>query len=740
VSGRIAVGVSGAGSNLHALHAAARRGELGGDIVLVFGDRDGPALAWAAEQGIDTALVSSGDDGAVADALAGARPDVIVLAGYMRVVGPVVLAAYPGRILNTHPSLLPAFPGAHAVGDALAHGVTVTGCTVHVVDATLDGGPIVAQEAVAVLPGDDAVTLHDRIRAVEHRLLPRAVAWLLAGALTVDGDGRHVRLDVERADAAVPVARRALLSVSDKTGLVDLGRGLVTRGFELVSTGGTARAMREAGLAVTDVASVTGFPEMLDGRVKTLHPRVHGGLLADRRNPEHRRQLLAAAIAPFELVVVNLYPFAAALERPGISIDELIEEIDIGGPSMVRAAAKNHANVAIVTSLAQYDAVLAALDRPTGLDDALRRRLALDAFAHTAAYDARIAAELPERMVAAGLLAPPKDPYPASLAIALEKVETLRYGENPHQPAARYRRPGTTLSDGLFGAQLAPLQGKALSYNNVLDAAAASGLGRALRGPGVVIVKHTNPCGAAERGSLLDAWSAALEADPVSAFGGVVALTRDVDQPMADALTSIFLEIVVAPSYSAEALAVLARKPNLRVLVDAALSFDDPVPAGAARPTGSIRTAGGAVLVTAPDVTTDDPTVWTCATGRGPTPEEQADLDLAWRLVRGVTSNAIVLVRDRRLVGMGSGQTSRVDAARQAVAKAQAMLGDASTAGASCASDAFFPFTDAVEVCLAAGVSAFVQPGGSVRDADAIAVVDAAGGTMLITATRHFRH
>jgi len=284
------------------------------------------------------------------------------------------------------------------------------------------------------------------------------------------------------------------------------------------------------------------------------------------------------------------------------------------------------------------------------------------------------------------------------------------------------------------------LQGKALSYNNVLDAAAASGLGRALRGPGVVIVKHTNPCGAAERGSLLDAWSAALEADPISAFGGVVALTRDVDRPMAEALTSIFLEIVVAPSYSAEALAVLAGKPNLRVLVDAALASDDPLPAGAARPTGSIRTAGGAVLVTSPDVTTDDPTVWACATGRGPTPEEQADLDLAWRLVRGVTSNAIVLVRDRRLVGMGSGQTSRVDAARQAVAKAQAMLGDASTAGASCASDAFFPFTDALEVCLAAGVSAFVQPGGSVRDADAIAVVDAAGGTMLITGTRHFRH
>ncbi len=658
----------------------------------------------------------------------------------MRLVGPAVLAAYGGRILNTHPSLLPAFPGAHAVRDALAHGVTVTGATIHLVDATLDGGPIVAQEAVPALPGDDESSLHERIRAVEHRLLPRAVALLLADAVAVGADGRHVAIDLERAAARVPTPRRALLSVSDKTGLADLGRGLVARGFELVSTGGTARALRDAGLPVTDVAAVTGSPEMLDGRVKTLHPRIHGGLLADRRLDDHRRQLLGAGIAPFELVVVNLYPFAAALEKPGITVDELIEEIDIGGPSMVRAAAKNHANVAIVTSPERYPAVLAALDSDAGVDDRLRRELALEAFAHTAAYDARIAAELPGRLVDAGLLDPPEDPYPPTLTVALEKVETLRYGENPHQPAARYRRPGTTLEDGLFGVERAPLQGKALSYNNVLDAAAAAGLGRALRGPGVVIVKHTNPCGAAERPILLDAWGAALEADPISAFGGVVALTREVDRVVAEALTSIFLEIVVAPAYTAEALEVLAKKPNLRVLVDERLASDDPVVPTAASSIGSIRTAGGAVLVTTPDIVTDAPATWTCATRRAPTDEEQLDLDLAWRLVRGVTSNAIVLVKGRRLVGMGSGQTSRVDAARQAVAKAHAMLRAGSTVGAACASDAFFPFPDAVEVCLAAGVRAFAQPGGSMRDADAIAVVDAADGTMLMTGTRHFRH
>jgi phosphoribosylaminoimidazolecarboxamide formyltransferase/IMP cyclohydrolase len=717
-----------------------RRGELGGEIVLVFADRPCPALDWAVDEGIDSALIPGGDDAALAETLAAVRPDVIALGGYLRLIGPAVLAAYPGRILNTHPSLLPAFPGAHAVPDALAHGATVTGCTVHLVDATLDGGPIVAQEAVAILPADDTATLHERIRAVEHRLLPRAVALLLADAVGVADDGRRVMIDLERADARLPAPRRALLSVSDKTGLVGFGRGLVARGYELVSTGGTARALRDAGLPVTDVADLTGAPEMLDGRVKTLHPRVHAGLLADRRLEDHRRQLLAAAIAPFELVVVNLYPFAAALERPGISIDELIEEIDIGGPSMVRAAAKNHANVAIVTAPDRYEAVLAALDAPDGLPERFRRELALEAFAHTAAYDARIAAELPARLIRAGLLDRPEDPYPPTLTVALEKVETLRYGENPHQPAARYRRPGTTLDDGLFGIERAPLQGKTLSYNNVLDAAAASALGRALRGPGVVIVKHTNPCGAAERSSLLDAWSAALEADPISAFGGVVALTREVDGPVAEALTSIFLEIVVAPAYTPEALEVLAGKPNLRVLVDERLVSDEPVAAEAASPTGSIRAAGGAVLVTSPDIAADTPRAWTVATRRAPTDAEQIDLDLAWRLVRGVTSNAIVLVRQRRLVGMGSGQTSRVDAARQAVAKAHALLGPASTDGAACASDAFFPFPDAVEVCLAAGVRAFVQPGGSMRDADAVAVVDAFDGTMLTTGIRHFRH
>ena len=555
-------------------------------------------------------------------------------------------------------------------------------------------------------------------------------------------------IDPPAARSDAPAPRRALLSVTDKAGLAELGAGLVRHGFELVSSGGTARVLREAGLPVTDVAAVTGFAEMLDGRVKTLHPRIHAGILADRRNPDHRAQLADLAIEPFDLVVVNLYPFGAAAERAArgeLDLDGLLEEIDIGGPALVRAAAKNMRNVAIVTSPARYPAILGALDAHGSVPPDLRAALAVEAFRHTAAYDARIAEALPGELARAGIAPPDEpgfpgslDPYPPTLTIGLEKVEVLRYGENPHQPAARYRRPGSTEADGPFATGEPPLQGKALSYTNILDASAASALARSLRGPACVIVKHTNPCGAAERGSLAAAWDDALAGDPVSAFGGVVGLTREVNGEMADRLAGLFLEIVVAPGFDADARAVLAGRPNLRLVVDRRLgATDDPARPGAR---GAIRSAGGAILVSAPDTVPDDPAGWGCVTRRAPTDRERADMDLAWRLVRGATSNAIVLVRDGMLIGLGAGQTSRVDAARQAVEKARLILGPARLADAACASDAFFPFPDAVAACLAAGVSAFVQPGGSVRDAEVVAAVDAAGATMLVTGIRHFRH
>ncbi|MEI7742447.1 MAG: bifunctional phosphoribosylaminoimidazolecarboxamide formyltransferase/IMP cyclohydrolase [Chloroflexota bacterium] len=752
MSGKIAVGVSGTGSNLRALVAAAGRGNLGGEVVLVFADRACAGLDWAAEQGIDTILVPGGDDLTLAETLTAVSVDVVVLAGYLRMIGPKTLEAFPERILNVHPSLLPSFPGLHGIRDAIAAKVALTGVTVHLVDATLDGGPIVAQEAVSI-NGDDEATLTERIHALEHRLLPLATRFLLAGAIDVWRSGATLYAGV--ADAKAPVPRRALLSVSDKSGLADLGRGLVARGFELVSTGGTARALREVGLPVTDVAAVTGFPEMLDGRVKTLHPRIHAGILADRRRADHREALLLEGIDPFDIVVVNLYPFAEAARKPGITFDELVEEIDIGGPSMVRAAAKNHASVAIVTSPARYAAILEALDAEGAIPLGLRSALAVEAFRHTAAYDARIAAELPCRMFEAGVPLPAEpgmpgaeDPYPPVLTISMEKVDTLRYGENPHQPAARYRRTDREArpGEGPFATAEPPLQGKPLSYNNVLDASAAAALGRLMRGPAVVICKHTNPCGAAERPTLLEAWEAALSGDPVSAYGGVVAITGGVDEALAERLVSIFLEVVVAPAFSPEALEVLSTKPNLRLVVDPSLDAAADRSGRTARGLnrvdylGSFRSAGGGVLVTAPDNLPDDPSEWVCTTSRAPSERELADLDLAWRLCRGVVSNAIVLVRDGMLVGLGSGQVSRVDACRGAVEKARTFQGEAGAVGAVAASDAFFPFTDGPAVLLEAGVTAIVQPGGSMRDAQVLVDVEKAGAAMMITGKRHFRH
>lgn len=748
---RLAVCVSGEGTNLRALSAACQARRLPAEIVLVVADRSCPALEWAQTKGLATVLLSdigrddvSSRDTQLADALAAASPDVVVLAGFLSIVGTTVLDAFARRIVNVHPSLLPAFPGRHAIREALDRGVRMTGVTVHLVNETVDGGPILLQEAVPVQADDDEAALLARLHPVEHRLLQQAVLLLLNEAIVPALPRRDVvRIDPAGAASAALSGRRALLSVSDKTGVAEFAGGLHELGFELVSTGGTAETLRQAGLPVTDVAAVTGVREMLDGRVKTLHPRIHGGLLADRRRPEHRAQLATEAIGPFEVVAVNLYRFAEAAERRETDLDQLTEEIDIGGPSLLRAAAKNFASVAVLCAADRYPAVLDALSRHGEIPVALRAALAIEAFRHVAAYDARIVAELPIRMAAA-LSLPDEpglpgatDPFPATLPVALEKVATLRYGENPHQAAALYRRPGGG-GRGPFtdGGRL--LQGKELSYNNVLDAAAAAGLARDLTGPACVVVKHTNPCGAAEAHDLVTAWERALAGDPVSAFGGVVAVTRPVDAALAEHLTALFLEVVLAPAIEPDAAAILGTKPNLRILLDAGLGdFPDDGSVGEATldPLADIRTAGGGVLVGAPDLAVDEPTEWRLATTRPPAPPETRDLDLAWRIARHVKSNAIVLVRDLAMVGVGAGQMSRVDAARLAVAKA----GERAR-GASCASDAFYPFADAVEVCLEAGVRAFVQPGGSVRDAEVVAAAETAGATMLITGRRHFRH
>jgi phosphoribosylaminoimidazolecarboxamide formyltransferase/IMP cyclohydrolase len=509
--------------------------------------------------------------------------------------------------------------------------------------------------------------------------------------------------------------RRALLGVYDKAGIEGLAAGLAAAGVELVSTGATARRIAEAGIPVIPVEQVTGFPECLDGRVKTLHPGVHAGILADRRRPEHIAQLDELGIAPFDLVVVNLYPFTETVAS-GASPDECVEQIDIGGPAMVRAAAKNHPSVAVVVDPARYGDVLAAVGAG-GFTLAERQKLAAAAFRHTASYDIAVASWL------GNVVAPDDDSgFPAWVGASWERAEVLRYGENPHQGAALYR--GVT--PGLAHAE--QLHGKQMSYNNYVDTDAAWRAAHDHDDPCVAIIKHANPCGIAVGADIASAHRKAHACDPVSAFGGVIAANREVDLTMAEQVADVFTEVVVAPSFTDDAVAVLTGKRNIRLLRLPHV----PGPGAEMRPV-----SGGLLLQVKDrlDAPGDDPTTWTLATG---TPLDAAGLDdlvFAWRAVRAVKSNAILLAHDRATVGVGMGQVNRVDAARLAVTRAGERA-----AGSVAASDAFFPFADGLQVLLDAGVRAVVQPGGSVRDEEVVAAAAAAGVPLYLTGTRHFAH
>ncbi|MGP3966909.1 bifunctional phosphoribosylaminoimidazolecarboxamide formyltransferase/IMP cyclohydrolase [Streptomyces sp. 6N223] len=513
---------------------------------------------------------------------------------------------------------------------------------------------------------------------------------------------------------------RALVSVYDKTGLEELARGLHAAGVELVSTGSTARTIAAAGVPVTAVEELTGFPECLDGRVKTLHPRVHAGLLADVRRPEHREQLAGLGIEPFQLLVSNLYPFRETVAS-GASPEECVELIDIGGPAMVRAAAKNHASVAVVVDPARYPEVLKAV-ADGGFDLAARRRLAADAFRHTAEYDAAVATWFAEQTAEEA-----QRDFPAFLATPLALDRVLRYGENPHQAAALYGDGGGT---GLAAAE--QLHGKAMSYNNYVDTEAARRAaydhgadGRAC----VAIVKHTNPCGIALGADVAEAHRKAHDCDPLSAYGGVIAVNRPVSLAMAERVAGIFTEVIVAPDYEDGAVEALARKKNIRVL-------RCPSPPAAGR---EVRRIDGGALVQATDrlqAEGDDPAAWRLVAGEALPAEELAELAFAWRACRAVKSNAILLARGSATVGVGMGQVNRVDSARLAVQRA----GAERARGSYAASDAFFPFPDGLEVLAEAGVRAVAQPGGSVRDEAVIEAARAAGVTMYLTGTRHFFH
>ncbi|MFG1669794.1 bifunctional phosphoribosylaminoimidazolecarboxamide formyltransferase/IMP cyclohydrolase [Streptomyces sp. Y7] len=511
--------------------------------------------------------------------------------------------------------------------------------------------------------------------------------------------------------------RRALVSVYDKTGLEDLARGLHEAGVELVSTGSTAAKIAAAGVPVTKVEELTGFPECLDGRVKTLHPRVHAGILADLRLEDHRRQLAELGVEPFDLVVVNLYPFRETVAS-GATPDECVEQIDIGGPSMVRAAAKNHPSVAVVTSPARYADVLGAV-RDGGFDLTTRKRLAAEAFQHTAAYDVAVAS-----WFASSYAPVDESQFPDFLGATWERENTLRYGENPHQPAALY-----VDAEGGGLARAEQLHGKEMSYNNYTDTDAARRAAYDHAEPCVAIIKHANPCGIAVGADVAEAHRKAHACDPLSAFGGVIAVNRPVSKEMAEQVAEIFTEVIVAPDYEDGALEALAKKKNIRVL---------RCPEGPGNPVEIKPIDGGALLQVTDRLQADgdDPANWTLATGEALSAENLADLAFAWKACRAVKSNAILLAKDGASVGVGMGQVNRVDSAKLAVERAGAERAQGSYA----ASDAFFPFPDGLEILTEAGVKAVVQPGGSVRDEQVVEAAKKAGVTMYFTGTRHFFH
>jgi phosphoribosylaminoimidazolecarboxamide formyltransferase/IMP cyclohydrolase len=515
--------------------------------------------------------------------------------------------------------------------------------------------------------------------------------------------------------------QRAILSVTDKTGLVDFARQLSALGIELISTGGTAKRLRDSGIAVKDISELTGFPEMLDGRVKTLHPKVHGGILHRRENPAHTAAVAEHGIQPIDMVVVNLYAFEKTAAKPGVAFEELIENIDIGGPSMIRSAAKNFHDVAVVTSPADYQSIAEELARSSGaLSLETKWRLAQRAFATTAAYDSAIASTL-ERIPAAGNfhLLPADEAFPQTLRLSFQKTLDLRYGENPHQKAAMYSD-----GSGVGVANARQLQGKELSYNNIVDLQAAWDLAQEFEEPVCAIIKHTNPCGTATGKTLAQAYKRALECDPVSAFGGVIGVNRPIDGEAAEEMHKLFLEVIAAPAFDDAAKARFATKKNLRL-----------VEVKAAPQKRILKNVSGGILVQDADSRTLQDVDLKVVTKRAPTPEETRALLFAWKVCKHVKSNAIVYARDGQTVGVGAGQMSRVDSAKIGVMKAQLPL-----QGTVAASDAFFPFPDGVEEIAKAGATAIIQPGGSQRDPEVIEAADRLGLAMLFTGVRHFRH
>ncbi len=736
----VAVLASGEGTNLQALLDAVHRRD-GIELVAVASDKPGArALGRAEAAGVQGRAFPVEDypdrsarDRAIADWLTERGTALVVLAGYMQLLSDEFLSRFPGRVINVHPALLPAFPGLQAVQQALDYGVKVFGVTVHFVDGGVDTGPVILQRAIELPGAGDPDQVLEALHPIEHELLPEAVRLIAAGAVAIDPERprqvliRSIESSGDDAESAAVSAfgttapaevrvARALLSVSDKTGIVEFARGLAELGVEIVSTGGTAQQLSEAGIPVRSISNLTGFPEIMDGRVKTLHPKLYAGILALRDNAEHMAAAQQQDVEFVDLVCVNLYPFERTANARGVPESEVIENIDIGGPTMIRAAAKNSDFVAPLVSPESYDAVLAELrEADRRLSPATREFLAAEAFAYTARYDTAIARWFQEK----------REDFPPLMVRAFERVLELPYGENPHQRAAYYAQVGARTH---VLSMVAQLGGKPLSYNNLLDLDSARLLLGEFQIPGCVIVKHNNPCGVAVGTTALEAYQRAFACDPMSAYGGVICLNRRVDRELADALLGQFIEVLFAKGYDDDALEVLSEKPNLRLLDDRERrtpNLIDP----------ALRQVVGGMLVQDRDIDIEDRADMQVVSQRRPTEPEWSELMFAWRVCKHVRSNAIVLTRDLATVGIGAGQMSRVDSVRLAIEKARSGL-----TGSAMASDAYFPFADGPQLSLDAGVTAIIQPGGSVRDPDVVQAVDVAGAAMVFTGRRHFRH
>ncbi|NHL92899.1 bifunctional phosphoribosylaminoimidazolecarboxamide formyltransferase/IMP cyclohydrolase [Lactobacillus helveticus] len=710
---KIAILASGNGTNFEVLTKKFQAGEIPGTEALMFCNHpNAPVIKRAQRLGIPYETFSVKECGSkqayesrLLKVLKEYKIDFIILSGYLRVVGSTILNEYPDSIVNLHPALLPKYPGLNSIARAFEDYqrglIDKTGVTVHFIDARLDHGPIIAQKAVPIYPDDTEETLETRVHETEHELFPLAVSEVIQKRMK---RGNKVK--------------RALVSVSDKTNLVPFVKGLVENHYEIISTGGTKKKLDEAGIKTISVEEITGFPEILDGRVKTLNPYIHGGLLAERDKPEHMKTLEKLNIHTIDLVCVNLYPFKQTIEKPNVELADAIENIDIGGPSLLRAASKNYASVTVVTDQADYDRVLKEITENGDTNLKTRAELAAKVFRTTAAYDALIAEYLTKQT---GLEDPEK------LTLTYDLKQRMRYGENSHQKAWLYE---DALPKKFSILQAEQLHGKKLSYNNIKDADEAL---RAIREfqaePTVVAMKHMNPCGIGRGKTLEEAWDRAYEADSISIFGGVIALNRKVDLATAKKMHKIFLEIVIAPGFDDDALAVLEKKKNIRLLQLDFSHENEPV----RYETVSVM---GGLLMQEQDVLNENVADWKCVTDVKPTEQQLKTMMFALKAVKHTKSNAIVVANNERTLGVGAGQPNRIDSAKIAVKHA----GEAIDNTAVMSSDAFFPFGDCVEYAGKHGIKAIVQPGGSVRDQESIEAANKYGIAMVFTGYRHFRH